>query len=119
LFQIKLSSGSVRSHRLDFLFLPCIDILNPNWKDNPSAAFNSAYKPIVRHVRYKAPRPWSTAVDEVFRSTFQISENISKACQEAGIFDTKKSVITMNEFAVLDEVFGQNLEKEPLKSTRQ
>ncbi|CAJ0588842.1 unnamed protein product, partial [Cylicocyclus nassatus] len=48
--QIKLKTGAVRSHRLDLLFLPCIDTLNPNWKANPCIAFNSSYKPIIRHI---------------------------------------------------------------------
>ncbi|KAK6758346.1 hypothetical protein RB195_015890 [Necator americanus] len=110
--EIKLLAGPIRSHRLDFLILPCINILDPNWKSNPVAAFNSPYRPIYRHVRYKAPRPWSTAVDDIFRSTFEISENISKVYEETGIFSSKRENITLNEFIVLDQVFGQNLEKE-------
>ncbi|EYC09374.1 hypothetical protein Y032_0060g3077 [Ancylostoma ceylanicum] len=116
--EIKLQSGPVRSHRLDFHFLPCINVLNSNWKDNPTIAFSTPYKPIVKHVRYKAPRPWSSAVDELCRSHYQISENLSKVFEEAGIFSSKKESIDMNEFAILDEAFAQNLEKEPVKSSR-
>lgn len=114
--EIRLSAGSIRSHRIDILMLPCICTLNPTWKDDPSLAFKSPYKPIVRHVRYKAPRPWSVLVEGICQNSFDASKNIAKLCTEVGIFQSSKNTIGVNEFAIVDEVFAQNLEKDPLKS---
>ncbi|KAK5975637.1 MSP domain-containing protein [Trichostrongylus colubriformis] len=116
--EIKLSLGKIRSHRIDVLMLPCINTLNSNWKDNPSQAFSTPYKPIVRHIRYKAPRPWSSVVEGITQHHFEVSKNIAKLCSDVGITQGSKNTISINEFAIIDEVFAQNLEKDPVKSKK-
>ncbi|VDL64927.1 unnamed protein product [Nippostrongylus brasiliensis] len=96
-FEVKLSNGPIRSHRIDVFMLPCIKALNPNWMESPQIAFSTPYKPIVRYIRYKAPRPWASIIDGISQHTID-------------------SHIDINEFSVLDEVFSQNLEKDPVRS---
>uniref|UniRef100_A0A7I5EDD1 MSP domain-containing protein n=1 Tax=Haemonchus contortus TaxID=6289 RepID=A0A7I5EDD1_HAECO len=114
--EIKLSAGPVRSHRIDVLMLPCISTLNSNWKENPSIAFSTPYRPIIRHIRYKAPRPWSVLVDGIIHHRFEVSNRVANLYREAGIDQGSKESVSMNEFAIIDEVFAQNLEKDPVRS---
>ncbi|WKY12607.1 hypothetical protein Q1695_003868 [Nippostrongylus brasiliensis] len=115
-FEVKLSNGPIRSHRIDVFMLPCIKALNPNWMESPQIAFSTPYKPIVRYIRYKAPRPWASIIDGISQHTIDVSKNITNLCTEVGIFRSAKSHIDINEFSVLDEVFSQNLEKDPVRS---